>query len=1057
MTFGPLPPGKYAYPILSQLNEPSGPYHGHITIEAAPNAACCNPGGTCMDNVNILECEANNGFYLGPPNVAAGQSVSLCDKNTCETGSCCFTPGDCRDLNTLAVRYTAASCAADGGGSFVGGVRCWGGFCRDGIGDLTDVTCSHDADCVAAGLNTCEGSDEELQQPSPCPVCTIQGSDNCQAWDNVENVTVPSDRSIGGLGQRAADDFIPGVDQTTLTQVCVWGEYYGVGDGSELYDCSDQFLNEDQQISLDNFRVRVYGDAGGLPDNKNLIGESFVSTANVEFGRVPNGNDEGSVFGGVGIFHWAHTLTLDTPIIGLVPGECHWLEVTNDTTQLPADCNWYWAVMGADAPIGNRYSASSGEFSKYEAGAQRGWDLGFCLNIIMDAGCGDIIRACCECETGDCSESTIETCRTNSGDFEVEELFCPAATAASSAGGFACANGPAANDDCEQAFVVEAGTVNFNNFCGSTDGYNPIPTAVGGHSPLTNDFWYEFTPKIDCRLRADGCLIPNNPFGFDSMIAVYTDDSQPDGVCTCPTNFAISEATLLGAGDDNCHGRGFSGAGFVEVDAFANRCYLIRVGGWDHNTRGSSGQGTFDITCGVPVCGNDLREGFIGEECDGIDDDNCPDACQGDCQCPAASCGNDVRELTEACDGTDDAACSGRCGTAGADPCQCPATVCGNDFVDVGEECDGTADAACSTLCNNATCECGAVCDNGNVEPSEDCENAQGLDDECPGRCLGDCTCPPKICGNDFADTGTGEECDGVDDSRCPGECRGPGDPAGECTCQCKLPPTPPPAPLHPDPNSAGDEKTKNRFISMVIPASDPVVETAIQVTLTSLNHRCRADSDNLFEPCSDDADCVNGVCDAPFAAKEGVVRYVNRYRVCLETTAGCLTSADCGGDLCIASPMCPDDVFKPDFACAVLGCEPEFRDWAGELAGAPLHVFGEGIVPGRSEYDVAQLHSACADDVANCEFAGAPLRIETARWGDFNADGLTDASDIAYAADKVRPIPNALTKPRTMLVPGLLKVHRNINVIMLINSVDAVKSLPQGGSIAGPQSCPND
>lgn len=71
-----------------------------------------------------------------------------------------------------------------------------------------------------------------------------------------------------------------------------------------------------------------------------------------------------------------------------------------------------------------------------------------------------------------------------------------------------------------------------------------------------------------------------------------------------------------------------------------------------------------------------MREGT--EECDpGIDptgfgeeDCNCPDQCQADCTCPGpgAVCGNNIREGTEQCDGTDDASCPGLCQT----DCTCP-------------------------------------------------------------------------------------------------------------------------------------------------------------------------------------------------------------------------------------------------------------------------------------------------------------------------------------------------------------------------------------------------
>jgi Tol biopolymer transport system component len=65
-----------------------------------------------------------------------------------------------------------------------------------------------------------------------------------------------------------------------------------------------------------------------------------------------------------------------------------------------------------------------------------------------------------------------------------------------------------------------------------------------------------------------------------------------------------------------------------------------------------------------------------------------------------------------------------------------------------------------------------STCGNGVREGSEECD---GTDDSaCPGQCRADCTCPP-VCGNNVRNPG--EQCDGTDDFGCPGRCR------GDCTC----------------------------------------------------------------------------------------------------------------------------------------------------------------------------------------------------------------------------------------------------------------------------------
>lgn len=65
-----------------------------------------------------------------------------------------------------------------------------------------------------------------------------------------------------------------------------------------------------------------------------------------------------------------------------------------------------------------------------------------------------------------------------------------------------------------------------------------------------------------------------------------------------------------------------------------------------------------------------------------------------------AVCGNDTIELTEQCDGSDDAACPGLC----LPNCACT-NACGNDNVEGAEECDGSDDEACGNGCQvNCTC-----------------------------------------------------------------------------------------------------------------------------------------------------------------------------------------------------------------------------------------------------------------------------------------------------------------------------------------------------------------
>jgi hypothetical protein len=66
----------------------------------------------------------------------------------------------------------------------------------------------------------------------------------------------------------------------------------------------------------------------------------------------------------------------------------------------------------------------------------------------------------------------------------------------------------------------------------------------------------------------------------------------------------------------------------------------------------------------------------------------------------------------------------------------------------------------------------GAQCGNGVVNSGEQCDGAN--DSACPGACLPNCQCPK--CGDQQVNR-PGEQCDGVDDSACPGQCQ------ANCTC----------------------------------------------------------------------------------------------------------------------------------------------------------------------------------------------------------------------------------------------------------------------------------
>ncbi len=174
-----------------------------------------------------------------------------------------------------------------------------------------------------------------------------------------------------------------------------------------------------------------------------------------------------------------------------------------------------------------------------------------------------------------------------------------------------------------------------------------------------------------------------------------------------------------------------------------------------------------DCQCpAAPTCG-DGQVNQPSEQCDGIDDELCPGQCHPDCTCGVTDCGNAILEPGEECDGAADAGCPGAC----QNDCSC-GPFCGDDAVDPGEQCDGAGSVACPAAACQANCTCGPYCGNNQIDPSEDCDGTGT--GSCAGSCTSDCTCAP-VCGDDQREAG--ELCDGTDDSLCPGKC------SSSCTC----------------------------------------------------------------------------------------------------------------------------------------------------------------------------------------------------------------------------------------------------------------------------------
>jgi hypothetical protein len=318
----------------------------------------------------------------------------------------------------------------------------------------------------------------------------------------------------------------------------------------------------------------------------------------------------------------------------LLPDRYYWLEVSNDTTLLtPPSCYWVWTQLNPASSVGNKYSVAGSVANGYPPGSEKQADQAFCLNtsfVAMDT-LPPRVRACCTCGSPPvCDELTLKECTDGTSHWQAAQDTC--------GGGFTCPSKPPTNDSCLTAPVVTSGSYGFQDFCAGTDGYNPVTTDFGT-SAMLNDIWYKYYVPNDptkndatekCTVVADIC--PSG-LSFDSMVAIYHDKLNHT-VCPCPLDGATGAATLIMAADENCTENAVGGPAFVTSDgpdpehpatkAKPGWCYTIRVGGFPGPN--DEGIGQLDISCGPLFCGDNLKDST--EACDGTDDDACPGGCR---------------------------------------------------------------------------------------------------------------------------------------------------------------------------------------------------------------------------------------------------------------------------------------------------------------------------------------------------------------------------------------------------------------------------------------------
>ncbi len=485
------------------------------------------------------------------------------------------------------------------------------------------------------------------------------------------------------------------------------------------------------------------------------------------------------------------------------------------------------------------------------------------------------------------------------------------------------------------------------------------------------------------------------------------------------------------------------------------------------------GKCRYNCLCPPPVCGlqcvGGIRDGLAcgtvadcpgaGTSCEGILQAALGEECDYSAPNPNAPC------APEACRGENHP--DGECTCV---------PFCGNNIRQGSETCDGTDDSLCGMAgCNNLTCRCNATCGNGVTEIGEQCDPgglgvppAEPSDALCTGRCIppggdpsDDCTCPPAFCGNDYTEElSNKEECDGLDlagEGRCPPEeCRPPGDPAGECTCSCAVAEEPPnlivwkpatePGPW---PNSNHEAATRAlRFYVEAFEPGGPSKVEAIRVTMVDLQTP-NPPNNPMFPPPNfhawdigspaNCASCTGEVCPANPTGQGGCARWVGRPSTFYETQGPPLSGP---------------------YRASRLQCTPFYWDWKSEPVGGRVTVVGSEVVP-SSQYSVQAYSSTCQGTETSCTNVSPAVTMYTRRSGDvdaeYNPPSATNQPNAIDVAQLVNKFKNAAGSPdhfRAQIQANLPELNASINALDIVAVVDGTKSFAY--SFSGPCACPS-
>jgi hypothetical protein len=159
------------------------------------------------------------------------------------------------------------------------------------------------------------------------------------------------------------------------------------------------------------------------------------------------------------------------------------------------------------------------------------------------------------------------------------------------------------------------------------------------------------------------------------------------------------------------------------------------------------------------------------------------------------------------------------------------------------------------------------------------------------------------------------------------------------------------------------------------------------------------------------------------FSAFEGKKRYLRLFR---------------DGDGNPITDCLDSAAFQTTFKCATLGCEPEVVDWVELFGNEMLFVTGDAVIPDS----VYNLRTGNVNTPSVCELDY--IQISTARWGDTDASGVVNVTDVVTAVNRVKDVFNAVSETAALLHPASPTPHTSSpSVLDITLTVDAIRLVP--------------